>query len=88
MSRLFDNDQGLNLMVDLGEVRVIARDERECLDLGFGVRETRIVNNVDDNKNGGNYSSFTNRTRTTPILRIGKGYNVNLSIGARVLRAM
>ena len=88
MSRLFDNDQGLNLMVDLGEVRVIARDERECLDLGFGVRETRIVNNVDDNKNGGNYFSFINRTRTTPILRIGKGYNVNLSIGARVLRAM
>ena len=74
---------GLSLIIDLGEVRVITLEKREHFGLGMG--EIRSINNIDidiESGNDSNYFTSMDRTRVTRTKKNVEGSRCNMFIKA------
>ena len=74
---------GLSLIIDLGEVRVITLEKREHFGLGMG--EIGSINNIDidiESGNDSNYFTSMDRTRVTRTKKNIEGSKCNMFIKA------
>ena len=72
---------GLSLIIDLGEVRVITLEKREHFGLGMGA--IRSINNIDiETGNDSNYFTSMDRTRVTRTKKNIEGSRCNMFIKA------